>query len=142
MGGLNIMSTVYTDLANTLRCRFKDFVEDILEIPTQYDNAPFTQPQNQGWVRFRVLPESSRQVDFGAAKRRFRVQGEAIALVHFPIECGDRKNMETADAIVDAFRGLTFQGVIFRTPSVRNLGRNGEEWLTEISCPFLVDNLI
>ena len=136
------MTTVYKDLFNSIRCKFVDEVESILGIPTHYDNAPFTQPQGSKWIRFLILPESSRQVDFGGAKRRFRVLGVAIAILSFPIGAGDGDSMEAADAIVDTFRGLTFQGVIFRTPSVRNLGRKGDEWQTEVSCPFIQDNLI
>ena len=136
------MTTVYKDLFNNIRCKFVEEVTDILGIPTHFDNASFTQPQGSEWVRFSILPESSRQVDFGAAKRRFRVLGVAIAVVSFPIGGGDAGNMEVADAIVDVFRGVTFQGVIFRTPSVSNLGRKGDEWQTEISCPFIQDNLI
>jgi len=138
------MATVYVDIFNTIRCKFGTDIEDALPIFVQYDNAPDPQPDDcvNGWVRLRITPESSRQVDVGAAKRRFRVRGVAIALVHFPIQAGDGENLEVADAIVNAFRGLTFQGVTFQTPVVRNLGRKGSEWQTEISCPFFKDNLL
>ena len=152
MGGISLMPSVYADIAKTIRCRFGTEIEDVKNIPVQYDNMPFEQPNGagltpvqQGWIRLEVKPESSRQVDFGAAKRRFRVRGVAIALIHFPIEVGDKLNLEMADAIVDAFRGVTFQGVVFQTPIVRSLGRSNndkDEWQTEVSCPFFKDNLI
>ena len=138
------MPNVYANIFNSIRCKFGAEIEDVLPIPVHYDNMPENQPRgvHNGWVRLKVLPESSRQVDVGGTKRRFRVRGVAIALVHFPIETGDGSSLEVADAIVDAFRGVTFQGVTFQTPLVRNLGRKDDEWQTEISCPFFKDDLI
>lgn len=128
-------------ITNSIRCIFVDVVEPLINVPVQYDNAPFTKPSTGIWVRFMTTFISSRQTEI-SGDEPIRVEGVAIALVHDQVERGDLGNLLVAKAIVDTFRGLTFQGVIFQTPTPRNLGRDGKEWRTEVSCPFYKDDLV
>jgi len=132
----------YEKLFNTLRCKMADEVEAVLNIPVQYDNAPFTKPTDSGWVRFSIQPESDRQADTGAKKRRFRIVGIAIATIKTQLNQGDLEAISIADSIATVFRGTDFQGVVLKTPVVKPLGRSGGEWVVEVRCPFQADNFL
>lgn len=138
MGGYQMS---FEAITNSIRCKFVDDVEPLINVPVQYDNAPFTKPSTGFWVRFQNTFTTSRQIEVSGDEPT-RVEGIAIALVHGPIEQGNLGNLQITKAIVNAFRGVTFQGVIFRTPVPRSLGRAGKEWRTEVSCPFYKDDLV
>lgn len=142
------MATPYKDLFDTVRCLMVDEAQPLLKdakgnpLLVQFDNAPFDKPTDLGWVRFANAPESDRQVDIGAKLRRFRIEGVVIVSVYTPLNEGDSEGIILADIIANVFRGRSFQGVTFRTPVVRPLGRVGKEWVVEIRCPFQTDNLL
>lgn len=117
-----------------------DEVEAVLNIPVEYDNAPFEKPTDSIWIRLSITTESDRQTDVGAKLRRFRTIGAAVASVRTPINQGDLEGVQTADSIAEVFRGVTFQGVTFLTPVVQPLGRVGKEWVVDVRCPFQTDN--
>jgi hypothetical protein len=111
-------------------------------LPTQYDNdGSFERPESAPWCRFTILQGDTAQVTAGGSKR-FRQPGVAIAQVFVPAGEGDKRALELADAIKLAFRSVTAAGVIYRSPSVQNMGRRDGEWQVNVSCPFFADDLV
>jgi len=111
-------------------------------LPTQYDNdGSFTRPKGAPWCRFTVLQGETAQVTAGGFKR-FRQPGVAIAQLFMPLGEGDKRGLELADAVKLAFRSVTAAGVIYRSPSVQNMGRQEGEWQLNVSCPFFADDLV
>lgn len=128
-------------LFNAIRTRFKIEVEDYVNVPIQYDNVALTPPQNSPWMRFSIVPGDSFQKTLGDQNRRFRTVGTAIAQVFIPLAMGDRAGLEIADAVRDAFRAVSVDGVVFQTPSITVLGRDEGHWQINVSCPWYADDI-
>ena len=133
---------VVQDITDTNRKRFVDEVSSVIDLPVQFDNAPFTKPTSGQWIRFETEFTLGRQTTVGKKPRRFRGRGQIVATVYSLVEQGDLANLNITTIIELAFRGVTFQGVRYLTPTVRNLGRVGKEWRTSLSCPFYKDDLL
>lgn len=129
-------------LHNTIRSRFKTQVATPQSVSAQYDNAPFAKPENATWVRWSVLTGESRQRSFGASTNRYRTAGVAVAQIFSPILKGDKSILALADVVKAAFLSVTDSGVVFQTPSIAHLGVVGDEWQTNVTCPFYADDVV
>lgn len=123
----------------------KVFVEDVETVQVEYDNAPFdldeTSMWNDSvWVRFKVLPGDSFQAEVGT-QNTYRTPGVCIAEVFCLIEMGDKLLLEMADIIKAAFRSVSYEGVVFRTPSIQSPMREQKWWRVSVHCPFYADEM-
>lgn len=128
-------------LHNTIRARFKALVADAIEggLPTQYDNdGAFEKPDDSRWCRFTVLLGDSFQSELGSA-RTTRTAGVAIAQVFVPVGQGDAEALDVADGIEPHFRQVTADGVVWKTPRTKTVGRDGAWWQVNVTCPFHAD---
>lgn len=139
---------ILEQIANAARLRFKTEVEDIfpgLAGRVQYDNAAFDQPKTGLWVRWSIKPGATNQTSIGATANRFRNEGEAIASVYTPIASktvqGDGDLYGLVDFIASAFQAKTDTGVVFRTPSLEVIGRQGKWWVHLLTCPYIADEI-
>lgn len=129
-------------IANTIRSRFKTLIADVESLTVQYDNQDFTPPDNIMWARCNIRFGESRQASTGSPGNNiFRVTGLLIAQIFQPLNLGDKAALELADSIADAFRAVTASGVVFKTPSVSNIGRDSAWWNVNVNCPFQADYL-
>jgi hypothetical protein len=109
-----------------------------------HDNAPFAEPTVSGsrWCRFSVLPGETDAREIGCST--VRATGIALASVFVQVELGDKLALEAADSIVAAFRLVTYSNagttVVFQSPSVTNVGRDGAWFQINISIPWYSDN--
>lgn len=113
-----------------------------------YDNAPapVQKPGNepQPWMRAAVRTNGTQQTAIGptgAAGNRYRTSGTVLFSLFDASEKGDGVLLQLADKIVQTFRSVTVQGVVFRTPSVTTVGRFGGSWQVNVSCPFYSDEV-
>lgn len=130
----------FETLANAIRSRFKTQVVGSTGLAVAYDNAPFTEPADSKWVRFAVLEADSSQVSLGTG-RRFRTPGVAVAQIFVPIQQGDKDALVLADQIKLAFRAQSVGGVVYKTPSLRRVGRTGKWYQINVNCPFYADDI-
>ena len=135
----------FLSVAQTISKKFDDEVGSILSnFAVAHDNAPFAEPDvsETRWCRFSVLPGESEGREIGCST--FRTTGIALASVFVQVELGDKLALEAADAIVTAFRDKTFTNsgttVVFQSPSVTNVGRDGAWFQLNISIPWYSDN--
>jgi hypothetical protein len=133
-------------LQDIVRKRFHDEFGD--EYLVCHDNAPFTQPDDEMWVRWNVTMGESSRVDFGASTNRNRHTGVAIAQIFAVLGKGTRDATILADRIVSKFRSVTDSlsvsgnSVVFKTPSVTTVGRSDSQWWQlNVSCPFYADEI-
>lgn len=133
----------FADSAKTIRDRFKTLVATPKSLQVQYDNLPFTRPENALYVRFQVRYASSQRVSVGApGANRFRVTGIWIASIFDLIDNGEKVSVELADFMAGAFITLgSYQGVHFRAPEVFKVGRAGKYWQTNVTCEWYSDFL-
>ena len=105
-----------------------------------YDNAPFAQPDTE-WVRWTIITGDSVRTEIGTTTT-LRTIGVGIASIFVPREIGMRRALEVADVVRDAFDPReTVEGVSYDSPSMENLGRDGEFWSVNVRCPFSIDEV-
>lgn len=126
---------------NTIRKRFQEQVVDLISpaLPTAFDNAPFTRPDNSQWARLSIQAGERIQQDFGSSTKRFRNTGMMTVQIFVPLEKGDKAALEAADFVDGVFRSVTDAGVVFRSPFITPVGRIEKEWQVNVTCPFYAD---
>jgi len=110
-----------------------------------YDNIGF-EAHDSGdsalWVRFQILTGESEVRELGSTVAR--TTGIALASVFSILGRGDNLSLGLVDEIVSAFKATThtYGGatIVFRTPSVQHIGRDGSWWQTNVSIPFYTDD--
>ena len=147
------MAKGFRTLHNAVRSQFKTQVVDTSSLigldDVAWDNATFegqdAADTNAGvWVRFQVLMGDSQQLDLGLAPAK--TNGIALASVFTLGGAGDKVALTLADEVVSAFRKTTvawddasdgvLTNVVFQSPTVRNIGRDGAWFQTNVSIPF------
>jgi len=132
----------FETLHSNVRTRFRTEVEDTQSIVVVYDNGPDNHPDDAIWARWTVTPGASRSIEAGPSPT-VRTVGVAVAKLYQPIEEGDRDLLQLVDVVVSAFRNVhdTVNGIRYRTPSVRVVGRpnDGKWWQINVVCPFQCD---
>ena len=141
------MSLTFKEIVNNITNRFYTEVEtaytavDILG-KVLYDNVEnFVKPDSALWVRFTVLPTSTEQASLGTTKR-FRNVGIAIAQIFNPLGTGYSAAYDLADFIKTNFRSLNANSIVYRTPSVENIGRtDGGHYQINVVIPYYADDV-
>lgn len=126
---------------SVIRGRFNSLITVPYGLPTEFDNAPFTRPENSKWCRWSVLVGGNSLVSIGASTKRFRRVGVAIAQLFSPILLGTKDILQLVDVIEASFRAITVSSVVFTTPFSESIGRDEEEWQTNVTCPFYFDHV-
>jgi len=121
-----------------IRSRFRDTVATPLSLATQYDNAPFVQPDTAAWCRLKVDVGRLIQRDFGKGNT-YRKLGEFRAVLKSPVEDGDLILNQFTDAVSAAFRLVDASGISYGVPRVERRRRVGAWFEQEVVCPFLDD---
>jgi hypothetical protein len=118
------------------------------EYPVVYDNAPIpsavTGNSSQPWIRAAIRTTTTEQTAMGGSgpdSHRYRIRGTLLLALFDASEKGDGVLLELADRIVNTFRSVTVQNVVFRTPNVTTVGRIGGSWQVNVSCPFYSDEV-
>lgn len=124
-----------------IRQRYKDVVETPLNLQTQYDNMPFTEPTGLIYAKLTIQPGDTAQRSIGDTTKRYRTAGMLIVSIFGALEKGDEPIVQLADSIALAFRPSTYQSVVFRTPSVIRVGRAGKWWQYNVFCPWYLDKI-
>jgi hypothetical protein len=130
----------FEDAAKEIRTRFDQNVAQPEQLLVEFPNTPFTQPDKDMWMRFRILWGDSFQATLGARKRH-RTPSVMEIQIFEPVEGGDGKSLCLADKIKTLFRSTTVNGITWRTPSLANVGRDEQWWQTNVSCPFYFDDV-
>lgn len=131
------------EVGNSIRSWFGTQIEDVLPLPTQYDDAPFVQPDAGRWCRFTIIESGSVPVGKDGPAIVQRKTGLAMAQIFIPIRIGDGLALATADSIATSFRAVSVDGISFRAPDVITVGegRDGKWWQVNVSCPFSYETL-
>lgn len=132
----------WSEIANTIRSRFKTQIADVESLTTQYDNQNLDNPDNEIWCRLTIKSGQTTQESIGApSSNRDRTTGIMIAQLFAPIGKGDGDLKELAGTIRVAFKRVTDNGVTFRTPSINEQGKREGMWQINVVCPFYSDDI-
>jgi len=130
-------------IANAVRGRFHNEVADPEELVVVYDNhRQDAVPRAGRWVRFTVRLGETIQATFAnVGSRTFRTTGVAFAELYEPEGLGDGAQLDLADTIVAAFRGVSLASpqLVFDSPSVTEGTRDGAYWRRVVTIPFRAD---
>lgn len=106
-----------------------------LPYPTQYDNSPFTTPNNQPWLRVQILSIDDEVVTLGDGGRNRR-QGLLRITVFTPKGSGVNLSYSTVDdirAVLKSGAELTHNGQVLRINSASNrAGTDEDAWYSRI----------
>ena len=144
---INPSVSPYEELSNAINSKFKTDIADLIVggLSVHYDNAPYDKPDSARWVRLKIVTDASNQADFGASTKRFRIPGSMLVEIFAPIEQGNKEVLELGDFIANVFRSIDIltassESVTFKTPSVNQRGRIGNQWQIDVICPFNFDH--
>ena len=139
----------YTTVHNAIRNKFTTGVVNVSSAigsdDVAWDNVGFDEHDSGTsaiWVRFQIDTAFSEVRELGSTAAR--TEGLVLASVFGLAGRGDSMVLGLCDEIVSAFKSSThtYSGttVVFRTPSVQHIGRDGSWWQTNVSVPFFTDD--
>ena len=140
IGAVEEVAGCLESIVKAVRDRYHAQVEIVEGVATLHDNEP---PEDMdghdAWVRLSITAEPSEQTTLGGVPGT-RYYGTASARVFLRLGIGDSDALLLADAISEAFRGVTAGGVIYSPPPFPILrARSGERWEIEVAVPFYAD---
>ncbi len=135
----NVPGQVRFDVAaRILRQRFDALVVAPEGLAVVHDNQAETAPPVDAvpWVRFAVGFSDSEIVDTAGTNSGTQTRGTAYATLLVALDDGDGEAWRLVDAVYDAFRGASDQGIRMETPTVRVVGKSDGWWQTNVVLPF------
>jgi hypothetical protein len=132
--------SVIADTAAAVRTQFRDLVSIPRNLRTINDNDASGPPTTGEWCRLTVQIGESRRACLGGQTARYRTAGVAVAQIFVPLRIGDKKALDHAAAIQDAFRGLSLDDpdMVFHSPYLTANLREENWWLVNVTIPFEV----
>jgi hypothetical protein len=130
-----------TERDNSIRKNFRDLIAGPESLDVQYPNAPFEEPLDEIWATMTIIDGETTQASVGKSKR-FRTIGIMVIQIKCPAGMGDDQPKELAEKIKAAHRSIARDGVVWRSPTIKALGRDGKWWVINVSCPFYSDEVV
>jgi len=128
----------YEASTNSITTYFEDYVVTPNSLVARYSNDPTETPTEDLWC--------DADVEFGATniiatgRQSMRVVGSFNIEVHTPLGIGIADGLEISDIIASGFRTtIVDSNIKFKTPSVKRLGRVGDNYDFRVACPFSID---
>lgn len=124
-----------------MACTITAYVNQLAKINGyvfRYENDPRETPESNLWHKCRLDFENSNPRHIGV--KDFRHAGNLTIEMYGALNRGTSELLRTIDNIIGNFTDLTVNDLVkFKTPSVRNRGRIGENYQMDIVCPFVCD---
>lgn len=124
-----------------IRCRIEEILQPLINIPIQHDDAPFEKPINKPWLRATIRIAIARNVDIGTVRKTIRTTGILFFNIFTPINEGDLNSTTIVDKILGLFSGQSSGQVTYRSATTRDRVRDGSEWMVNMQCPFMADQI-
>jgi len=130
----------YEALENLIRSRYHDKVGKF--VPTIYDNESEEKPNfpDDLWTRVAIRHGEKSQVQLGE-KRTWRNIGLLFVQIFVKTGTGSQQSMNLADRVSSYFKGVSVDGVTYKTPSVFHVGSSDGYYQMNVQCPFYADDL-
>lgn len=127
----------------TLNTAIMTRIGENVKYPLAYDNVDVetleVYKRRKMWIRAKIVYAENMQMDIGDDTKRFRIPGVIMFQIFVPENEGTGKGIQVADEIGGNFRCLTASSVTYKTPSVKNVGRDRGWYQINVSCPFYYD---
>lgn len=98
-------------------------------------------PAGQAHLEVRIVNQAAFNASVAATSQRVRHPGMVVGNIRVPLGTGDGHARDLGDHFAAIFRNLTADGITFRAPTLRDLGRSGAWHLVQVDCPFYRDSI-
>lgn len=111
-----------------------------------WPNMTFNPDPQQAYVKFSIVQANADDLEVGSVAQK-RASGRVFVQVFVPEGSGDNEARVLCDAAVAAFTGpnrvmTTADGrIMFRQPTVRDIGASKPHYQYNVSIPYLYDTL-
>lgn len=132
------------DSFNSIRSRFDGFFGSSGSVSTNvvvYDNAPTKPPSDTQWIHFSIATGETEVIGAGT-NAKARTLGTATAMICSPLGIGDRDALILSDSIVQRFRSVTDNGVVFEVPYLLSVGRRNQWFQTNVNIRFRLEEVV
>jgi hypothetical protein len=127
-------------VAATLRTRLEDEVATPQGVLAQYQNLAFDRPNNAEWLRSDLTEGGAFLAEqSGENTGTHRAAGVFFVDASVPFGTGEARLLELVDAIDDAFRVVSVEGVELMEPTVGPGRRLGPDWRRTVAIPYSAD---
>ena len=116
-------------------------VSGSLRTPVGWPNAQFTPPNDAAWCEIRVNRQGAFNRAWTGTDKLIRHPGLVTVDIRAPLNQGDKVALELGDAAAGIFRNVTFDGITFRAPTVRDFGPDGPWYRVQVDCPYWRDSI-
>lgn len=110
-----------------------------------WPNVDFMPPSKAAWIAVSIRDGDASQIELGSTKNTHRHPGLVIVQVFVPALWGDKTALDLADSVAALFRRQRADdmdgSIVFRTPTIRVIGREGAFFQVNVSVPFVRDYL-
>ncbi len=132
--------TTYVGEQEAILGRLEDNWSNLTEIA--YPNTEFD-PHGLEHIEPVVRVQEAFNVDInGNAPKRVRHPGLLTINVKTPINQGNGRALTLGDAAASIFRNVSFDGIAFKVPTVRDLGAEGAWYRVQVDCPYWRDSIL
>ena len=108
--------------------------------PILFDGAVPAQHQDE-WIRLNIFDTSANQASIGGAAVKYRHNGLIVIEIYVENseQTGSGKATRYGDTLAALFRGETVGDALFRSPVVRQIGRDEGWYRVNVEVPFQRD---
>jgi len=110
-----------------------------ISTPVAWDNVPLDPPPESNWIRVNILDGDAQRITLNQRYHRFT--GIVLISVFTIVGQGSNAARNNADTIAALFRDLQISGILFRSPTITNVGISGAYYQINLSVPFQRDEL-
>lgn len=125
-------------LHNSIRTRVRTLIEETEKVTTFYDNQPEADPpSNLDMFVVASIKLSTNFKQHVGVSSSYRQEGLLMLMLMSEGGKGDASVLALASKCVNAFRSVSADGVVYRTPSPEVVGLNSNGWWQiNVTCPF------
>lgn len=122
--------------------RWKDFIEDVIPLPTQYDNSEeIDPPANASYARLSIFGGETPQVAIGGDTGIYRTLGLVVAEILVPIGTGSPPVRRIIDTVKTTFRGVKVDGVTYTRVSSEQVGKSDARYQVNVNIDYRFDEV-
>lgn len=114
--------------------KFKNDIEVGASVPSRYENDTRKNPTTYPWARLQIFGVGDDLLTFG--QKTWQHDGLAIVTLFGELGTGVNAVRQKAQAIIEAFRTRTENGVTYLVPRPQGGRREGDKYQFVVEIPF------
>ena len=128
-----------SDVRQAIESRFNT---NFTVLPIAWRKEELEPDANESWVRFNVHNQANIQESMGAASNLFRGYGLISIQLFSAVDSNNATDDGYLQDIIDIYQGKSFNDVIIFDINVKDIGRSGSWFQTNILIDFTYDDFV